>query len=66
MQAKLAILAEALFPNLSARIAALVNSILPEKGSRGTALPGWQVRGSFPPKFLSALSDQASQANNEL
>jgi NAD(P)-dependent dehydrogenase (short-subunit alcohol dehydrogenase family) len=66
MQARLAILAEALFSTLSARIAALVNSILPGQGSRGTALPGWQVQGSFPPKFLSALSDRASRANNEL
>jgi short-subunit dehydrogenase len=66
VQAKLAILVNTLFPGLSARLAALVTRILPEKGSQGAALPGWQLRRSFPPRFLTALCDQASQANNEL
>jgi len=67
IQARLAVLANAVFPNLAARVATLVNRALPAAGSHGgDAVPGWQARGSFPPAAVTALPDQASDANNEV
>jgi len=61
------VLANAVFPNLAARVATLVNRALPVAGSHGgDAVPGWQARGSFPPAAVTALPDQASDANNEV
>ncbi|HTV21646.1 MAG TPA: SDR family oxidoreductase [Polyangiaceae bacterium] len=64
LPAKLAALAQALFPNGVARASALVNRLLPD----GTSLAkraGHEIT-SRPPAWLTALSDRAAARNNEL
>lgn len=66
LQAKLAVWGNAIFPNLGARLAALLNRGLPRPGDTGKARPGYEVRNGFPPRWLTTLPDQASEKNNEL
>jgi hypothetical protein len=66
VQAKLALLANALFPNCAALVCKSVNRTLPRAGPAGEAKPGWKVRGNFPPAAVTFLPDKASRANNEL
>ncbi len=66
VQAKLAVIASALMPNLSAKLAGYVTRLLPSPGVTGSAVRGREARGSFPPAALTTLPDSASRANNEL
>ena len=67
IQAKLAATANALFPELTADIAGLVNRILPEAGGIGEkhAL-GKDSTSYLSPSFLTAAIDEESYQNNEL
>lgn len=66
IQARLLSLAAAIFPNLTGRIIALANRALPHAGPPGDALPGWGIRGDFPPASVTTIPDRASVLNNEL
>lgn len=67
IQAKLAAKANALFPELTAEISALVNQILPSAGGIGDAqATGLESTSFVSPSFLTSLSDKASHKNNEL
>lgn len=66
LQARMAILANAVFPGSAAEISKLVNATLPAVGPAGDAEPGWKARGSFPPAVVTALPDEASRNNNEI
>ena len=67
VQAKLAVKANALLPELTADISEMVNSILPSAGGIGQehAL-GKDSRSFVSPSFLTALADKESYQNNEL
>lgn len=66
-QARLAVLANANFPNLTAHATAFVNRLLPGATPGGEKLlPGHEARGWFPPAALTKLPDRASRRNNEL
>jgi NAD(P)-dependent dehydrogenase (short-subunit alcohol dehydrogenase family) len=67
LPAKLAVAGQALSPNLTSGILALVNRrVLPEEGGIGTAVAkGRESRGGLPPSF-TALADRAAAENNEL
>lgn len=64
LPAKLAALAQGLFPGLVADASALVNRLLPESGST-VKQPGTTIT-ERPPAWLTALSDRAAAQNNEL
>jgi len=67
LPAKVAVAAQALCPNLTAELLALVDRrILPEPGGIGTAVArGRDSRGELPDS-VTALSDRAAARNNEL
>jgi NAD(P)-dependent dehydrogenase (short-subunit alcohol dehydrogenase family) len=64
LPAKLAGLAQALFPGTVAAASALVNSLLPDSASIARE-PGAAIQ-ERPPAWLTALSDRAAAQNNEL
>lgn len=66
-QAQLAAKANALFPELTAEISALVNQLLPSAGGIGEnhAL-GKDSQSFVSPSFLTALADKESYQNNEV
>ncbi len=67
IQAKLAAKANALFPELVADVAGLVNQLLPEAGGIGANHRlGKDSTSSFSPSFLTAAIDKESRENNEL
>jgi NAD(P)-dependent dehydrogenase (short-subunit alcohol dehydrogenase family) len=66
-QAQIAAKANALFPELTAEISALVNQILPAPGGIGEGQALGKDSTSFvSPSFLTALADKESFENNEL
>ena len=66
LQAKLAVLVNAVLPGFASTVAKVVTWFLPAaNGSRGSRR-GSEVRGDFPPPELTVLPDRASAANNEL
>ncbi|HWQ31490.1 MAG TPA: SDR family NAD(P)-dependent oxidoreductase [Blastocatellia bacterium] len=66
IQAKLAALCDALFPELSADLAALANRLLPAPGGIGTGkAKGRDSESSLSPSVLTVLGDQAARRNNE-
>ena len=66
MQAKLAVLADSLFPNVTAELAKVANHLLPSSpGPAGKPLRGSDARGPFPPRVVTALADAASATHNE-
>jgi NAD(P)-dependent dehydrogenase (short-subunit alcohol dehydrogenase family) len=66
-QAKLAAKANALFPELTADIAALANKFLPSAGGIGEKYAlGKESTSAVSPSFLTALADKESYRNNEL
>jgi len=67
LPAKLAVAAQAICPNLSAEFLSLVDRmVLPEPGGIGNAnAKGRESRGRVP-QLVTALSDRAAAANNEL
>lgn len=65
-QAKIAAKMNALFPELTAEILALVNSLLPSNGGIGQAkLRGKDSESAFSPSILTALADKEIIENNE-
>jgi len=67
IQAQLAAKANALFPELTAEISALVNRFLPSAGGIGENYALGKDSTSFvSPSFLTALADKESYRNNEL
>jgi NAD(P)-dependent dehydrogenase (short-subunit alcohol dehydrogenase family) len=66
VQARMAILGATLFPNLTARLAATMNRLLPAPGETHRAQPGLEIRAAFPPHWMTILPDRASRLNNEL
>ena len=67
-QAKAAALANALAPNLTARLMELAARLLPgPAGEDGQeARPGWQTPSRWAPSALTRLADEAAVENNEL
>lgn len=67
LPAKLAVVAQALCPNLMASVTEFVNrAILPEPGGIGTAVARGSESRRAVPAFATALADRAAAANNEL
>jgi len=68
VQAKLAVVAQALFPNTVARFLALTNSFLPGANNpEATAKKtGWQSRADWMPEIITRLADQATERLNGL
>ena len=68
LQARLLAVSSALFPGLLAQTLALVNRLLPPPTSAAGNLTktGWECRSPVAPSPLTQLSDQATNANNEL
>lgn len=65
---KWAVLAQALFPNLAARVLGLIGQLLPapvEEAEGDTVKKGHDLQASFSPVFTQ-LADRAVAANNEL
>lgn len=67
-QARLAIIADAVFPSLVARSMQFMNWLLPAPGSAQGAMArsGWQSPSRWAPSVLTRLSERAAVANNEL
>lgn len=67
MPAKLGARFHAMFPNISAEMAALADQWLPAPGGMGKRrVTGWQSRSPLAPSILTMLSDRASVRNNEV
>lgn len=64
-QAKLLHLGTALFPSLSACVAAFVSKLLPAARGETATVKGDALRASFPVGWLLALLDRAASKNNE-
>jgi NAD(P)-dependent dehydrogenase (short-subunit alcohol dehydrogenase family) len=64
-QARLAIMAQALFPNLTARFMSMVNRRLPHAGPNTDRHSGWQSRGATSSEF-TATADRATEEFNGL
>ncbi len=66
--ARLAIIADAVFPSLMATSMAFMNWLLPAPGSGlgPEARSGWQSPSSWAPSVLTRLTERASAANNEV
>ncbi|HEX2269754.1 MAG TPA: SDR family oxidoreductase [Pyrinomonadaceae bacterium] len=67
VQAKLAVMFDALFPELSSEMLALVNQLLPEPGGIGQkSAKGRDSTSSWSPSWLTKLTEDAAVKNNEL
>lgn len=67
VQAKLAALLHGLAPGVTADLLGLINRLLPGPGGLGTGSAlGWQSQSWLSPSWLTSLSDQAAQQNNEI
>jgi len=66
-QARLAVKAKALFPNLVAGTMRIVNSLLPQPGDEAdsSAQTGWASRSALSHSPLTRLADRAINENNE-
>jgi len=65
--AKIAVLFDALFPEMMSQMLALGNRLLPEPGGVGTErMKGRQSTSSWSPSWLTALSEEAAVRNNEV
>jgi len=66
-QAKMAVKFDALFPELSAEMLALVNRFLPGPGGIGEqSAKGRDSRSSWSPSWLTRLTEEAAMNNNEV
>jgi len=63
--AKLAALANAIFPSLVARSLQLTNSMLPAPGMSASQHSGWESKSKWSPSLLTKLADKAIERNNE-
>ena len=67
VQAKLAVTFDALFPEASAEMLALVNRLLPEPGGIGErSAKGRDSSSSWSPSWLTRLTEEAAMNNNEV
>ncbi|HSK09050.1 MAG TPA: SDR family oxidoreductase [Vicinamibacterales bacterium] len=68
IHARLAILADAIFPSLMARSMELMNRLLPAPGSGlgPEARSGWQSPSRWAPSVLTRLTEKATAENNEV
>ena len=67
IQAKAAVLFDALFPELTAEMMALVNRLLPEAGGIGErSAKGRDSTSSWSPSWLTRLTEEAAMKNNEV
>lgn len=67
VQAKLAVTFDALFPELSAEMLALVNRVLPGPGGIGEqSAKGRDSRSNWSPSWLTRLTEEAAMNNNEV
>jgi short-subunit dehydrogenase len=68
VHAKAAILLNEVFPGAAARLADLMNRVLPSPDPDGSKqlYSGWESQSGFLPSWLTALSDRATLENNEL
>ncbi|MHA3769981.1 SDR family NAD(P)-dependent oxidoreductase [Verrucomicrobiota bacterium sgz303538] len=69
LQARMAVIAQALFPNLFARAVAQVNRLLPQSTVSREACErhmGWESRPGDMPEFVTALADEATEELNGL
>jgi len=65
--AKIAVTFDALLPELSTRMLAIVNQFLPEAGGVGTQrMKGRQSKSAWSPSWLTTLNDEAAVRNNEI
>lgn len=67
-QARAVSLVNELAPGLLTRALSLVNRLLPGPAADGSteSLAGWELPSAWAPSWLTALSDSASERNNEL
>jgi NAD(P)-dependent dehydrogenase (short-subunit alcohol dehydrogenase family) len=67
-QARAAVLAATLAPNVTARLLEAVTRLLPAPAGTdgGEARPGWQSPSRWAPSVLTRLADEAAVENNEL
>jgi hypothetical protein len=63
--AKLAALANAIFPSLVARSLQLTNAMLPAPAMNATQHSGWESASKWSPSLLTKLADKAIERNNE-
>ena len=67
IQAKLAVLFHGVFPGLTSDMLGAVNKLLPEAGGIGTdRASGEESQSSLAPSWLTALTEKAARANNEI
>jgi hypothetical protein len=67
VQAKIAVTANALFPEITADIMGLVSQLLPGYGGIGKEkITGRESTSAVSPSFITSAIDQASAENNEL
>jgi NAD(P)-dependent dehydrogenase (short-subunit alcohol dehydrogenase family) len=67
VQAKLAVTFDALFPELSSEMLALVNRLLPGPGGIGEgSAKGRDSASSWSPSWLTTLTEEAAMKNNEV
>jgi short-subunit dehydrogenase len=67
LPAKLAVAINALAPELTAEVSAIVDHMLPEPGGIGRAsVKGYHSTSGWSPSLLTTLSDRAAERNNEL
>lgn len=65
--AKVAVLFDSLFPELSSQMLSLVNQILPEAGGVGTqTMKGRESTSAWSPSWLTTLNEEAAVRNNEV
>lgn len=65
--AKLAVLFDALFPEMMSQVLGLTNRLLPGPGGVGTQnVKGRQSTSSWSPSWLTALTEEAALRNNEV
>jgi short-subunit dehydrogenase len=67
IQAKVAVLFDSLFPEITAHLSALVTELLPEAGGIGERrAKGKDSTSSWSPSWLTALNERAAVSNNEI
>ena len=67
IQAKLAVLFHGIFPGLTSDLLGAINKFLPEPGGIGTErAKGEESQSGLAPSWLTALSEKAARANNEI
>jgi NAD(P)-dependent dehydrogenase (short-subunit alcohol dehydrogenase family) len=65
--AKIAVLFDAMFPEVMAQMMAITNQVLPEPGGVGTTTKkGRQSTSEWSPSWLTTLSEEAALRNNEV